>query len=513
MYEIFKSGYSRIPVFDSDPDDIIGLILAKDLIFVDAEVCLHTPHSLILSDSVVLMTHFYCLSQDETPVRNFIELFGRKPAVVWHDDKLGETLSKFKAERAHMAIVRDVVSEGTVSALPTCMCPQLMIADFLSLFSLFAAQGDPVYAVVGIITLEDIIEEILGTEIVDETDNMAESELFKSPQFRDMDFARLKLLHNKNRSDAAAGLSPDEVRAVVAHLSANVSQIQHLFQGDAAALTELVKRSEVMTVKRKTAAGAKPCQEDMLYRRGKVSSMCTLVLSGQLTVLAGKDEFQSEKGPWSTLAADALTVTEGTYIPDYSAFIASESIRFVSLSMSVQNTIREGGGADKEHSGSFSQQLSGGHRRKSATRNASFHGSHSLTERKYKQQRQNNLSTDGSGLEGSGNPLLLAALLGARDSPVTGARTHSNDLQSMLSRQSTLDSSDCDLTPTPHHPPQQQRLSVTSALFPAAPSADDDYHLYQDSGSEKREAAAASATKKKLRFHDDDGAALPGDEV
>jgi metal transporter CNNM len=38
IYEIFKSGYSRIPVFEKDRNDVVGLILAKDLIFIDPEV-------------------------------------------------------------------------------------------------------------------------------------------------------------------------------------------------------------------------------------------------------------------------------------------------------------------------------------------------------------------------------------------------------------------------------------------------------------------------------------------
>eukprot|EP00604_Paraphysomonas_vestita_P004004 CAMPEP_0174824384 /NCGR_PEP_ID=MMETSP1107-20130205/33806_1 /TAXON_ID=36770 /ORGANISM="Paraphysomonas vestita, Strain GFlagA" /LENGTH=208 /DNA_ID=CAMNT_0016051475 /DNA_START=461 /DNA_END=1088 /DNA_ORIENTATION=+ len=117
MAEIFKAGYSRIPVWDKDPNEIIGLILTKDLIFVDPG--------------------------DATPVRIFVSLFGRAPIVVWHDQKLGEVLSVFKQSKGHLAIVRDVNNQS---------------------------EKDPFYEVVGIVTLEDIVEEILGVDIEDEHD-------------------------------------------------------------------------------------------------------------------------------------------------------------------------------------------------------------------------------------------------------------------------------------------------------------------------------------------------------
>ena len=35
MLEIYKSGYTRIPVYDTQPQAIIGILYTKDLILVD----------------------------------------------------------------------------------------------------------------------------------------------------------------------------------------------------------------------------------------------------------------------------------------------------------------------------------------------------------------------------------------------------------------------------------------------------------------------------------------------
>eukprot|EP00953_Heterococcus_sp_UTEX-ZZ885_P038554 19785-Heterococcus_DN1.PRE.1 len=46
-----REGFSRIPVYGSSRDDIVGILMTKDLIFIDPE--------------------------DETPVKNFVQIFGR----------------------------------------------------------------------------------------------------------------------------------------------------------------------------------------------------------------------------------------------------------------------------------------------------------------------------------------------------------------------------------------------------------------------------------------------------
>jgi len=49
--KVFRTGFSRIPVYEVSVNNIIGLLFVKDLIFIDPE--------------------------DETPVKNFVQIFGR----------------------------------------------------------------------------------------------------------------------------------------------------------------------------------------------------------------------------------------------------------------------------------------------------------------------------------------------------------------------------------------------------------------------------------------------------
>ena len=294
LSEVFKAGCSRIPVFGRDRNDIVGLIFAKDLLFIDYK--------------------------DETPIKNVLSLFGRAAQTVWPDQNLQEVLHMFRQGRGHMAIVRDVNNDG---------------------------PGDPFYEFVGIITLEDIIEEILGHDIMDETECFVdEHNVVTEVSNRERDFARLKLLHGK--LDEESSLSFDEVKAIASHMAANVTDFykvmhacnehlgpKHEFtQND---LQEVIVRAELVEHDRVASAdmikSRQPSEEDMVFQRGVQSVECVLILSGKVVVLAGKDKFRSELGPWTLLGSDALDDDIG-FVPDFTAYVVSDNARLLKIKRS-----------------------------------------------------------------------------------------------------------------------------------------------------------------------------------
>ena len=86
---IYNSGYSRIPVWKKDPNDVVGIVFTKDLIYVDPN--------------------------ENVPLIAFARVFAVAAHRIWLDAELGEVLSVFKVGSTHMALVYDVNNWGPVS--------------------------------------------------------------------------------------------------------------------------------------------------------------------------------------------------------------------------------------------------------------------------------------------------------------------------------------------------------------------------------------------------------------
>jgi len=126
LRDVYSTGLSRLPVYSGRKNNLVGLCIVKNLVVVDPEMGEKVSH--------------YC---------------NRKPVVVTPDTSLFDALNYFQTERTHLAIVThhvDLVNDCFAESLEI---PQHV--DFL-----------------GIVTLEDIIEEMIQEEIEDETDFIVE---------------------------------------------------------------------------------------------------------------------------------------------------------------------------------------------------------------------------------------------------------------------------------------------------------------------------------------------------
>jgi metal transporter CNNM len=274
MATIFKTGYSRIPVYESDESNVIGLLFVKDLIFIDPE--------------------------DETPIRTFIQIFGRAAHVVWPDDSLGDVLRHLKKGSSHMALVRDVCNDD----------PAL----------------DPVYVLKGIITLEDIIEVILGADILDENDYNEDD--FNGENRSKFNWANLRLLDSKIVDQ---NLSEDEVKAISAHLRVN-------FPTPFSALTDhqlmrLLAATPVTELPESVKAIGEFLPRDLLYEKDICTDKCVLILSGKVTVLVGNDNFKSDISSWSLLGGHALL--SESFKPDFNAYVSGGPCRCLCITRDI----------------------------------------------------------------------------------------------------------------------------------------------------------------------------------
>jgi magnesium and cobalt exporter, CNNM family len=127
--EIIDSGYSRIPVYGEDLDEILGILYAKDLMILAKK------------------------GTTDIPIKNIL----REAYFVPDTKSIVEILDEFRSKQVHMAIVLDEYG-GTV----------------------------------GLATIEDLIEEIIG-EIKDEYDLHEEDEIEKIDESKYIVDARINI--------------------------------------------------------------------------------------------------------------------------------------------------------------------------------------------------------------------------------------------------------------------------------------------------------------------------------
>ncbi|CEL99643.1 unnamed protein product [Vitrella brassicaformis CCMP3155] len=302
---ILESGFSRIPVFDrTKPCCIVGLLLVKDMAIID-------PAS-------------------EVPIVNVIHLFGREIYAVDSDTSLLNLLTDFKKGKTHLAVVREVVTE---------------------------TDGDPYWVHVGIITLEDIIEEIIQDEIKDEHDAEVEDDkeseggggihkggstesldsthkgggqhvalpIDKGLKRRSLSSSSLAAYKFVQQHAAGAPVSGGEMDRYSMMLVGRLKLfdrkrgIQPLSEPEALAVASFLSATQlpfsatagyihghVLDQLVKKLLVIKPPKGTVLYQKGEKSDTAYLILQGKVKVQVGRDAFECVLGPWCTLGMRAL---------------------------------------------------------------------------------------------------------------------------------------------------------------------------------------------------------------
>ncbi|KAM7072597.1 metal transporter CNNM2 isoform 1-T1 [Molossus nigricans] len=252
MSEIMESGYTRIPVFEGERSNIVDLLFVKDLAFVDPDDC--------------------------TPLKTITKFYNHPLHFVFNDTKLDAMLEEFKKGKSHLAIVQRVNNEG---------------------------EGDPFYEVLGIVTLEDVIEEIIKSEILDETDLYTDNRTKKKVAHRErkQDFSAFK----QTDSEMKVKISPQLLLAMHRFLATEVEAFSPS-QMSEKILLRLLKHPNVIQ-ELKYDEKNKKAPEYYLYQRNKPVDYFVLILQGKVEVEAGKEGMKFEASAFSYYGVTALTAS------------------------------------------------------------------------------------------------------------------------------------------------------------------------------------------------------------
>ncbi|XP_046870866.1 metal transporter CNNM3 isoform X2 [Hypomesus transpacificus] len=263
MSEIMQSGYTRVPIYEEERSNIIEILYVKDLALVDPDDC--------------------------TPMTTITKFYNHPLHFVFNDTKLDAMLEEFKKGNSHLAIVQKVNNEG---------------------------EGDPFYEVLGLITLEDVIEEIIKSEILDESDGYMDMKLKRplvpmaiplEPRSVHEEFSIFKVPEGEPKIRT----SPQLLLATHRFLS---REVEHFSPGRVSekVLFHLLRHPSVNQEVHFDPSN-RLSLDHYLYTRNHPVDYFILLLQGRVEVEIGKEGLKFENGAFTYYGVSALTAPSSVH--------------------------------------------------------------------------------------------------------------------------------------------------------------------------------------------------------
>ncbi|XP_023107404.1 metal transporter CNNM3 isoform X2 [Felis catus] len=260
LASIMQSGYTRIPVYEEERSNIVDMLYLKDLAFVDPEDC--------------------------TPLSTITRFYNHPLHFVFNDTKLDAVLEEFKRGKSHLAIVQRVNNEG---------------------------EGDPFYEVLGLVTLEDVIEEIIKSEILDESEDYRDATVRKKPASLSAPLRRKEefSLFKVSDDEYKVKISPQLLLATQRFLSREVDVFSPLRISEKV-LLHLLKHPSVNQEVRFDESN-RLAAHHYLYQRSQPVDYFILILQGRVEVEIGKEGLKFENGAFTYYGVSALTAPSSVH--------------------------------------------------------------------------------------------------------------------------------------------------------------------------------------------------------
>ncbi|CAD5234565.1 unnamed protein product [Bursaphelenchus xylophilus] len=250
--EILRMGYTRIPVYNGDRNNVVSLLFVKDLALLDPD------------DNFTVKTvcgyheHVLRFVMEDTPLRVMLE--------------------EFKKGDYHLAMVQRIVEYD---------------------------NQDPIYELIGIVTLEDIVEEILQAEIVDETDAITDN-VHRIRRRRAMEH---EFTHCLDNDVSACHVSMQMQLVTMQWLATNHPAFQEQYIGYS--VLEKVIRQNVHKIELSHLGDTSDPKmvlprKSKLYSKKEPSDKFILILEGRAVVTIGQTDMTFEAGPWHCFGNELL---------------------------------------------------------------------------------------------------------------------------------------------------------------------------------------------------------------